>query len=85
VVDNAIRVLSVFRHPQAVSALIECFDADFKGKTNWKYAYKPEMFRKHVADSLKEITGKDFGVDKKRWLKWWREEAKGKLPPEEEK
>ncbi len=79
VVDNAIRVLSVFRHPAAVTGLIACFDADFKGKSNWKYAHTPKTFKQHVADSLQTLTGKKIGADKQRWLAWWRDEARGKL------
>jgi HEAT repeat protein len=80
VVDNAIKVLSVFRHPAAVTGLIACFDADFKGKSNWKYAHTPKMFRQHVAESLQTLTGQKIGADKQRWLAWWKDEARGKLP-----
>jgi HEAT repeat protein len=80
VVDNAIGALGEFRYPAAVTGLIACFDADFKGKANWKYAHRPEMFREHIGGALQRITGMNFGVDKKLWLRWWRKGVKGVVP-----
>jgi HEAT repeat protein len=71
VVNQAITVLAVFKHKTAVDALIDSFDADFKMKTDWKRAYKPEMFRDNIADSLRTLTGQQIGTDKDQWLKWW--------------
>ncbi|MHC4403060.1 MAG: hypothetical protein ACYTG0_25645 [Planctomycetota bacterium] len=73
--NQAITVLSVFRYKAAVQGLIKCFGADFEGKQDWKRAYKPQMFRESIAQSLCSITGHDFGPDKKRWLTWWQEEG----------
>ena len=76
VVNQAIVVLGSFRHRAAVEGLIECFNLDFAGKSDWKRAYTPEMFRERVAESLRAITGQTFGPDQQQWLKWWQ--AKGK-------
>jgi hypothetical protein len=72
VVNQAITVLAVFKYKSAVDALIDCFDADFKGKTDWKRAYKPEMFQENIADSLRTLTGHSLGPDKEQWLNWWQ-------------
>jgi HEAT repeat protein len=71
VVDNAIIVLGAYRYTAAVDGLIELFHADFARKENWKYAYTPEMFREHIADSLEKLSGQSFGVDPIAWQKWW--------------
>ncbi len=75
--DQAITVLAAFKHKAAVEGLIECFDADFKGKCNWKKSvYTLDMYRKNIAASLRKITGHDLGPDKKAWAKWWRNNSK---------
>lgn len=71
VVNQSIAVLAEFKYKIAVDGLIECFDADFEEKQDWKRAYNPEMFRKNIGESLTEITGHDLGPNKKEWLKWW--------------
>jgi hypothetical protein len=38
------------------------------------------MFRQHVAESLQTLTGQKIGANKQRWLAWWKDEARGKLP-----
>ncbi|KPL03342.1 MAG: hypothetical protein AMK75_01630, partial [Planctomycetes bacterium SM23_65] len=76
VVNQAITVLSAFKYKSAVEGLMDCFDADFAGKQDWKRAYRPEMFRQNIADSLHELTGKRLGADKKAWLDWWQAEGK---------
>ena len=73
VVNQAITVLAEFKNKAAVDALIECFDTDFIGKNDWKRAYKPEMFRDNIADSLRSLTGQRIGTDKAQWLKWWKD------------
>jgi hypothetical protein len=35
------------------------------------------MLRDNIAKSLRSITGQPFGVEKGRWLRWWREEGMG--------
>jgi hypothetical protein len=72
VVNQAITVLSVFKYKATVEGLVDCFDVDFKGKADWKRAYKPEMFRENIAGSLREITGHELGPDQQAWLDWWR-------------
>ncbi len=73
VVNQAITVLSVFKYKTAVDGLIECFDANFEGKADWKRAYTPEMFRENIAQSLHGITGHELGPDKGAWHDGWRE------------
>ncbi|PWU09828.1 MAG: hypothetical protein C5B50_26590 [Verrucomicrobia bacterium] len=73
VVNQAIAVLSGFRFKSAVDALIAGFDADFNGKNDWKRAYKPEMFRGNIAESLRSVTGQSLGPSKEEWQKWWQE------------
>lgn len=73
VVNQAISVLGVFKYKAAVDVLVDCFSADFQGKEDWKRAYKPEMFRDNIADSLRTLTGQRIGTDKAQWLKWWEE------------
>jgi HEAT repeat protein len=71
VVNQAITVLGVFKYKAAVDALIESFDADFRGKSDWKRAYDPGMFRDNIAESLSQLTGQRIGADKQAWLTWW--------------
>ena len=52
---------------------MDCFDTDFAGKADWKRAYKPEMYRENIAESLRSITGQSFGADPESWKQWWRE------------
>lgn len=75
VVQQAVAALSAFKHKSAVEGLIDCFDADFAGKDDWKRAYAPEMFRENIAESLRAITGQPIGPDKELWLAWWRAEG----------
>jgi HEAT repeat protein len=72
VVNACIEVLAGLRYPESVDGLIECFDASFEGKGDWKRAYTPQMFRDNVAESLRRLTGKDFPADKQRWAEWWK-------------
>jgi HEAT repeat protein len=73
VVNQSIAVMAAFKYKAAVDALIDCFDSDFRGKDDWKRAYKPEMFRQNLADSLRRLTGQSFGADRIQWQKWWKE------------
>ena len=76
VVNQSITVLSSYPYKAAVAGLIECFDADFAGKTDWKRASNPPMFSENIAKTLHTLTGKDFGSDKTQWAKWWNETGK---------
>jgi len=80
VVNQSIYALGHFRHKDAVTGLIRCFDANFEGKSDWKRALDPKMFRENIAKALKKITGKDLGPDKKPWEEWWKKQGK-KLSP----
>ncbi len=75
-VYHAITVLGSFKSRAAVEGLIECFGVDFKDEGDWMFAFRPEMFRDHVAESLRKITGQSIGPDKQAWLAWWREKGK---------
>ncbi len=75
VVNQAITVLGAYRHKAAVTGLIECFDADFDGKQDWKRALTPEMFRDNIAESLRQITGVSIGTSKGAWQRWWKAEG----------
>ncbi len=75
VVNQAITVLSVFKYKAAVAGLIDCFDADFRNREDWKRAYNPEMFQENIAKSLRTITEQSFGPDKEQWARWWREQG----------
>ena len=72
VVSPAIEVLGGLRFPESVDALIECFNAPFDGKGDWKRAYTPEMFRENIAGSLTRLTSQKFPADKTRWETWWQ-------------
>lgn len=72
-VNPAIEVLASFRYRESVDGLIECFDATFEGKSDWRRAYTPQMFRDNIAESLRKLTGQPFLADKASWEKWWRE------------
>ena len=72
VVDQAITAMAAFKYKAAVGALISCFDADFYGKSDWKRAYNPGMFRDNIADSLRTLTGQKIGANKNQWLQWWK-------------
>ena len=76
VVNQAITVLSAFKFKAAVEGLLECFDADFKGKADWKRAYEPEMYHDNIAETLRTITGRNIGTDKQQWLEWWQREGR---------
>jgi len=71
VVNQAITVLGLFKYKAAVDALIDSFDADFRGKSDWRRAYNPGMFRENIATSLNQLTGQKIGAEKQAWLKWW--------------
>ena len=71
VVNQSVTVLTAFKNKASVDGLIDCFDANFDGKQDWKRAYSPEMFRANIANSLQEITGQKLGPNKKAWTQWW--------------
>jgi HEAT repeat protein len=72
VVNQAITILAEFKYKAAVDALVDSFDGDFQGKQDWKRAYKPEMFRDNIAQSLSLLTGQQIAADKQQWQTWWK-------------
>jgi len=62
VVNQAIEVLAAYKYKAAAAGLIECFDADFVGKTDWKRAYKPQMFQENIAESYFRYVGFEAGA-----------------------
>jgi len=75
VVNQSITVLALYKYKAAVYGLIECFDANFDGKSDWKRARTPEMFAENIGEALRSLTGQNFGKNKAQWLKWWDEEG----------
>lgn len=71
VVYEAITTLSAFRHKDAITALIDCFDVNFQGMNDWSRASTPDGFRRIIARSLQRITGEDIEPDKEQWSQWW--------------
>lgn len=83
VVNQSITALGQFQQPEAVTGLIDCLDAKFEGKRDWKRASSPEGFRENIAEALREITGQNFGPDKVQWMTWWQatgQKLEPKLP-----
>jgi hypothetical protein len=78
VVNPAIEILGAHFFPESVDALIECFDASFEGKSDWRRAYTPEMFRQSIASALHTLTGENLPADKSAWQQWW-EKHRGPL------
>lgn len=69
----AIRVLAAVRTREAVMNLISGLGCDYSTlkemKVNADHDYNRE-YRDKILKTLIEITGKDFGTDKKKWLGW---------------
>ncbi len=70
VVNTAIQQAPKFRYPEMITGLIDCFDAHFDGKDDWKRATNPEDFRRNIASSLHRLTGVDLGPDAEKWRSW---------------
>jgi hypothetical protein len=68
---NTIWALRSIASPSAVEALISALGADFTNVRWTKSDMTPQKFRKEIADSLKEMTGQDFGQDRKAWKTWF--------------
>jgi len=47
--------------PALISAMREC----------------PSEVVNELAETLKHLTGQDFGTDRSRWEEWWQEKASG--------
>lgn len=66
---------------QAVEGLIDCLEVDYSNRSFWKPAYTNQMFRRHIAEALQDITGQPFGIDPPRWRAWF--DAHGEQIPTE--
>ena len=73
---DGISALGNHRYKAAVEALIECLDFKFKEVAASKSGTTPRELIADIGDSLKKITGQDFGADKAQWVKWWNDEGK---------
>jgi HEAT repeat protein len=75
---QCIRTLRAFRYKSAVLGLIDCLDKDFQGHETRGKAHiaNTRSFRESIAEALAQLTDRDFGTDKNRWMQWW--EATGK-------
>ncbi len=72
----AIRILAEIKDsPAAIKALINALDIDFNALAKGKDAASDnnKEFREEIATDLKTLTGHDFGVNKKRWIKYFRD------------
>ncbi len=56
VINNSLSVLSTLRYRAAVLGLIDCFGADFAGKSGGKGGYKPESFTRAIAEALQTFS-----------------------------
>jgi HEAT repeat protein len=69
----AIRVLGAVKTRDAIAGLVEGLGCDYsglrRGKVSADHDYNRE-YRDEIATTLKEITGSDFGTDKKKWTDW---------------
>jgi hypothetical protein len=73
VANEAITILAErYPYEETISGLIDCFEASFAGKEDWKRAATPATFHKHLAEALRHLTGQGFGPDKSQWRTWWR-------------
>jgi HEAT repeat protein len=70
---GSIRVLAAVKTKEAIAGLVNGLDCDYsklnRGKTARDHDYNRE-YRDEIAAALKQITGRDFGTDKKQWMIW---------------
>src|SRR6266496_2155007 len=76
---GSIRVLAAVKTKEALAGLINGLDCDYsklnRGKTAPDHDYNGE-YRGEIVSTLKRLTGKDFGTDKRQWM-IWLEQQKG--------
>ena len=76
---GSIRVLAAVKTKEALAGLINGLDCDYsklnRGKTAPDHDYNGE-YRGEIVSTLKRLTGKDFGTDKRQWMIWF-EQQKG--------
>ena len=77
---TAIRVLRAVKTREAIAGLVDGLGCDYSGLEMGKVSadrdYNRE-YRDEIATTLKEITGSDFGIDKKKWTDWLTGKPKG--------
>ena len=70
---GAIRVLAAVKTKEAIIGLVNGLGCDYSNLKGFKvtrdHNYDHE-YRDKIVTNLIEITGKDFGTDKKKWLGW---------------
>jgi HEAT repeat protein len=70
---GSIRVLAAVKTKEAIAGLVNGLDCDYsklnRGKTAPDHDYNRE-YRDEIATALKQLTGRDFGTDKKQWMIW---------------
>lgn len=69
----AIRVLAAVRTRAALAGLINGLGCDYSNLKEMKMSRDRDYNREYkdkIASTLIEITGKDFGIDKKKWIGW---------------
>jgi len=69
----AIQILWQLKSPAALRSLIDALDVDFQALAEGKDVARDNngMWRGFIADHLKKITGKQFGLDKAKWVQWY--------------
>jgi HEAT repeat protein len=70
---GAIRVLAAVKTKEAIIGLVNGLGCDYsnlKGFKLTRYHDNNREYRDRILTTLIEITGKDFGTDKKSWLGW---------------
>lgn len=71
--SGAIRVLAAVKTRDAIAGLVNGLACDYSNlkepKTSPDHDYDRE-YREKIATSLTEITGKNFGIDQKKWIGW---------------
>lgn len=73
VLNMSIELLAFYPGRESIEGLLRCFDANFEGKRDWKYAYEPIMFQRRIAESLQTLTGEGYGPHPHVWRRWWND------------
>jgi hypothetical protein len=74
---KAIHVLGAVKTREAIAGLVNGLGCDYSSlerrKVSADHDYNRE-YRDEITTTLKEITGGDFGIDKKKWSDWLHRE-----------
>lgn len=69
----SIKVLAAVKTKEAITGLVTGLDCDYSkmnpGKISPDYDSNRE-YRDRIAGTLKQLSGRDFGTDKKQWMLW---------------